>query len=159
MLPSQKWRLLAFALAFVCRVPSLSAVVVEGRWYHGQQVQCVHGGASISERQLGVYSQSRLYEQVFTGTVQSAVEISFTDKRLQIIPDEIFLGDVGGEITATVNQACLPETFPEIKAGDKWLFFLIHKRDLHPEAKPAYMTTDGLMVLFDSPSKPASTPQ
>ncbi len=60
---------------------------------------------------------------MFTGTVQSAIEISFTDRRLKIIPDEILFGDVAREITATVNQACLPENLPEIKAGDKWLFF------------------------------------
>jgi hypothetical protein len=159
MLPSQKWRLVVLVLAFTCRVPSLSAVIVEGRQYRGTQIQCVHGGAWISDTQLGVYSRARLYEQVFTGTVQSAVEISLTDKRLQIIRDEIFLGDVAGEITATVNQACLPENLPEIKAGDKWVFYLRTKEYLHPDANPPYITTDGLMVVFDSPSKPVSQAQ
>jgi hypothetical protein len=143
-------------LALICMGQSLSAVIVEGRQYHGTQIQCVHGGAWISETQLGVYSRARIYEQVFTGTVQSVVEISFTDKRLKIIPDEIFLGDVAGEITATVNQACLPENLPEIKAGDKWLFYFKTKRYLHPDATPPYITSDGLMVVFDSPSKPVS---
>ena len=86
-------------------------------------------------------------------TVRSAVELSFTDRRLQIVPDEVFLGDVAGEITATVNQACLAFTRtlgadpPEIKAGDKWLFFL---RKLYLDAKP-YDVVD-----FDSPAKPVS---
>ena len=157
MLPSRKWRPLVSLLAFGCVVPHLSAVIVEGRLCHGKMVQCVHGGAWISQRNLGGYSRARLYEeQVFTGTVKSAVEISFTDKRLQILPDEIFLGDVAGEITATVNQACLPENLPEIKAGDKWLFFLRTKKYLHPDANPPYITTDGLMVDFESPAKPVS---
>ncbi len=156
VMPSQKWRLLAVVLAFICVVPHLSALFVEGRVYHGTKVQCVHGGAWISETTLGVYSRALLYEQVFTGTVQSVVEISFTDRRLQIIPDEIFLGDVAGKITATVNQACLPENLPEIKAGDKWLFFLRTKKYLHPDANPPYITTDGLMVVFDSPAKPVA---
>jgi hypothetical protein len=90
-------------------------------------------------------------EEVFTGTVQTAVDISFTDKRLQIIPDEIFLGDVASEVTTTVNQACLPETLAEIKAGDKWLFFLRTKEYLHPDANPRYITTDGLRVDVESP--------
>jgi hypothetical protein len=157
MLLSPKWRLLPFISLFLCVVPHLSAIVVEGRMYHGKQVQCVHGGAWISQRNMGAYSRARLYkEQVFTGTVQSAVEISSTDKRLQIIPDEILFGDVAREITATVNQACLPENLPEIKAGDKWLFFLRTKQYLHPAANPPYITTDGLMVDFESPAKPVS---
>jgi hypothetical protein len=47
------------------------------------------------------------YARVFTATVKSATEISDTDKRLELIPDEIFLGSAS-EVTATVNQACLP---------------------------------------------------
>jgi hypothetical protein len=156
MLPSRKWRLLVFILAAVSRVTSVYALVSETHHYRGTEVQCLHGGAWIFETRLGVYRRARLYEQVFTGTVQSVVEISFTDKRLQITPDEIFLGDVAGEITATVNQACLPENLPEIKAGDKWLFYLKTKRYLHPDAKPPVITSDGLMVVFDSPSKPVS---
>jgi len=157
VMPSRKLRVFVFILAFHCVVPYLSAVFVEGRLYHGKQVQCVHGGAWISERNMGAYSRARLYkEQVFTGTVQSAVEISLTDKRLQIIPDEILFGDVAREIIATVNQACLPENLPEIKAGDKWLFFLRTKQYLHPDANPPYITTDGLMVDFESPAKPVS---
>jgi hypothetical protein len=155
VMPSRQWRLLAFVSACLCVAPHLSAIVVEVRMYHGKQVQCVHGGAWISQTNLGPYSRARLYEeQVFTGTVQSAIEISFTDKRLKIIPDEILFGDVAREITATVNQACLPEDLPEIKAGDKWLFFLRTKQYSHPDAP--YITIDGLMVDSESPAKPVS---
>ena|SRR5579859_5531738 len=120
----QKWRLLCVAFAFTCLVPALSAVVVENRWYHGHEVQCVHGGAWISEDQLGVYSRARIYEQVFTGTVQSVTEISETDRRLQIRPVEVLFGHSNGTVTATVNQACITPNDPEIKAGDKWVFYL-----------------------------------
>ena len=157
VMPSRQWRLLVFVSSFLCVAPHLSAIVVEARMYHGKQVQCIHGGAWLSQRNLGAYSRARLYkEQVFTGTVQSAIEISFTDRRLQIIPDEILFGAVAREITATVNQACLPENRPEIKAGDKWLFFLRTKQYLHPDANPPYITTDGLMVDFESPVQPVS---
>ena len=64
------------------------------------------------------------YARVFTGTVRSAIEISDTDKLLEITPDEIFRGDATSEVTATVSQACLPESLPEIQVGDKWLFYL-----------------------------------
>lgn len=159
MLPVGKLRLFTFVLAAVCVVPSLSAIITETREYRGKKVTCLHGGASGAQNTLGVYSRARLYGQVFTGTVQSAVEVTDTDKRLQITPDEIFLGDVPREITALVNQACMAKNLPEIKAGDKWLFYLLAIQHLHPEAKPAYITTEGLMLSFDSPSKPVSQAQ
>jgi hypothetical protein len=126
-MPSRKWRFLVIVLAFACGVPSLSAHVAETHWYHGKKVQCDHGGAWLQVLSLGVYSRARGYERVFTGTIQSATDISDTDKRLQIMPDEIILGDAIGKVTATVNAACLPEDIPEIEAGDKWLFYLSNK--------------------------------
>jgi hypothetical protein len=77
---------------------------------------------------------------VFTGTVQSAVEVGDTDKRLQLVQDEVFLGDSASEVTAIANQACL---HTEIQAGDKWLFYL------YRDAKG-----DQLILPYDSPSKP-----
>jgi hypothetical protein len=159
MLLSRKWRPWLFVLALSVLVPHLSAVIVEGRSYHGKEVQCVHGGAWFAETALGAYSRTQIYDQVFTGTVRSAVEITDTDKHLQIVPDEVFQGDVAGEVTATVNQACMPEGLPEIKAGDKWLFYTRMKKYLHPETNPPYITTDGLVVVFDSPSAPVSEAQ
>jgi hypothetical protein len=40
---------------------------------------------------------------------------------LQLIPDEVFLGDPVSEVTAITNQACL---HTDIEAGQKWLFYL-----------------------------------
>ena len=159
MLPMGKLRLFTFVLAAACVVPSLSAVITETREYHGKKVTCLHGGAWMAQNTLGVYSSARLYEQVFTGTVQSAVEVTDTDKRLHITPDEVFLGVVAGEVTALVNQACMPKNLPEIKSGDKWLFYLLAIQHLHREANPPYITSDGLAVSFDSPSKPVSQAQ
>ena len=156
MLPLGKLRLFTLVLTAACVVPSLSAVITETREYHGKKVTCLHGGASNT---LGVYSRARLYRQVFTGTVQSVVEITDTDKRLQITPDEIFLGDVPRDIAVLVNQACMAKNLPDIKAGDKWLFYLLAIQHLHSEANPPYMTIDGLLVSFDSPSKPVSQAQ
>jgi hypothetical protein len=160
MLPPRPWRLVVFIFALAFNSPPLSAMVVEGRSYRGQHVQCIHGGAWLSELDLGVNTRAQIYEQVFTGAVQSVVEVSFTDRRLTIVPDEVFLGDVTkGEVIASVNQACLPEEFPEIKAGDKWVFYLKTKKYLYPDANPPYISTDRLMVAFDSPAKPVSLAQ
>jgi hypothetical protein len=151
VLPSRKWLMLASLLAFIGTVRHLSALVGEDRMYHGTIVQCLHGGPWIGQRNLGVYTRAHIYKELaFTGTVKSVVEVSFTDRRLQIVPDEVFLGDVSGEITATMNQACLRGSPPDVKAGDKWLFFV---RTLYRDAIP-YAVVD-----FDSPAQPVSLAQ
>jgi hypothetical protein len=150
MLPQRKWRLPAFVLAVTCLVPSLAAEIHETRIYHGKKVQCVHGGfVGLTERSCGTHG----YTRVFTGTVRSAVDLGDTDKRLELIPDEVFLGD-RSELTATLNQACLPEKDPEIKAGDRWLFYVRPKR--YWDGTSPYIRTEGLEVSFDSPSKPVT---
>jgi hypothetical protein len=121
MKPLRKLRFCLFALAVIAVVPSLSAVVVEFREWHGKQIQCMHGGNSLNPIQI---CGTQFYARVFTGTVKSDVDITDTDKLLVLIPDEIFLGGPFSEVTATVNQACLPQNRPEIEVGDKWLFYL-----------------------------------
>jgi len=153
MLPSRKWRLLLLVLAFVWRAPYASAGIQDTRRYQGVMVNCSHSGAWIGELKLGAYSRARGYEQVFAGTVQSVVLITFTNRRLAIIPDEVFVGQVGSEVTATVNQGCLGES-PEIKAGDRWVFYIRPKRDFHPEASSPYTAADRLTVVYDSPGRP-----
>jgi hypothetical protein len=148
MFASRRWRAGLFVLAVACVVPSLSAELVEIRVYHGKQVQCIHSGIySAGGKICGTFG----YARVFTGTVKSAVEISDTDKRLELIPDEVFLGTPAAEVTATVNQACLPR---HVKPGDKWLFYL---------QSPGFSGTDEksqhLVLPYDSPSKPVSSAQ
>jgi hypothetical protein len=146
MLPPRKWRLPAFALAVICFVPFLSAEIRDTRIYHGKKVQCMmrlvsRGSFGPNETPCG----TRGYSRIFTGTVQSAVDVGDTNKRLDLIPDEVFVGDKS-ELTATVNQACLPEKEPEIQAGDRWLFYVLPKQPWD----------EGLNVPFDSPSKPVT---
>lgn len=142
MLPPRKWRPFVLILAVACVVPSLSAVITETREYHGKKVTCLHSGIfSSSGRVCG----TQPYARVFTGTVQSAVEVGDTDKRLQLVQDEVFLGDSASEVKAIANQACL---HAEIQAGDRWLFYL------YPDGKG-----DQLILPYDSPSKPIGPAQ
>jgi hypothetical protein len=147
VMPSLKWRFLVFVLALASGVTFLSAVVVTGRQYHGKEVRCIHGGSWYQVLALGVYSRARGYERVFTGTVQSATDISDTDKRLEITPDEVLRGDAVGEVTATVNEACIPEDLPDIKAGDKWLFYLSHNMMLGEPSKPVSQAEYDICLL------------
>ena len=124
-------------LAISCVVPTLSAVIVEVRQYHGKQVTCAHSGLIGVAKACGTEG----YARVFTGVVRSSVEKGDTDKLLELVPDEVFIGD-SSDVTAITNQACLNS---DIQAGDKWLFFLY--RD------PESVT---LVLGYDSPSKPIS---
>jgi len=141
MLPPRNWRAFLSVLAVLFVVPSLSGVIREFREWHGSQIQCIHGGAWVNApKPCG--TPDYWYERVFTGTVRSVTEISDTDRRLEISPEENFLGDSKGTVTATVNQACLTPNDPEIKAGDRWLFYVRANE-----------------IPFDSPSKPLSEAQ
>jgi hypothetical protein len=86
MLPPRKWRLPIFFLAVTCLVPSLSAEIRQTRVHHGKKAQCIHGGFSMIGG--GRVCGPQGYARVFTGTVQSAVDVGDTDKRLELIPDE-----------------------------------------------------------------------
>src|SRR6266478_2936854 len=135
MSPKRKWRIGFVVLAVACMVPSLSAVIVETREYHGKRVQCVHSGLRGVAKLCGTEG----YARVFTGFVRSSVELGDTDKLLQLVPDEVFVGDSSGA-TVITNQACLGT---DIQAGDKWVFYLY--RDPR---------SDKLILSYDGPSKP-----
>ena len=124
-------------LAVGCLVPSLSAVIVEIREYHGKQVTCIHSGLVGVAKACG----TERYARVFTGVVRSSVEKGDTDKLLELVADEVFVGD-SSDATAITNRACLHTV---IQAGEKWLFYLY--RD--PKS-------DTLVLGYDSPSKPIS---
>jgi hypothetical protein len=141
MLPPRKWRLCIFVLAVTCLIPTLSAVITGMREYHGKTFACIYSGIHSFGMGCGI----ERFARVFTGTVISAVEISDRDKRLKLAPEEVFLGDPASEVTAVTDQACLPT---EIKAGDKWLFYL--NRDLK---------TNELILSYGSPSKPIAEAQ
>lgn len=137
MSAKRKWRVGLAVLTAASLAPSLFAVIVEDREYHGKQVMCVHSGLIGVAKSCGTEG----YARVFTGIVRSSVEKGDTDKLLELVPDEVFVGD-STDATAITNQACLPA---DIQAGDKWLFYLY--RD--PKS-------DALVLSYDGPSEPIS---
>jgi hypothetical protein len=138
----RKWRFVPVVLTVACMVPSISAQIMEAREYHGKQVTCLHSGIYST---AGWVCGTQHHARVFTGTVQSVVEVGDTDKRLELIPDEVFLGDPASEVTAITNQACL---HTDIQAGEKWLFYL--DRD---------GKTNELVLGYDGPSRPIEKAQ
>jgi len=151
MLPTQKWRLVQFVLAVTCLVPILAAETHDVS--HSKKSQCM---GRFSGPSLGFNASScgtEGYTRVFTGTVRSAVDVSDTEKRLELIPYEVFVGD-NSELTASFNSACLSENESEIKAGDKRLFYVRPKRYFDNQTRQ--VITEGLEVARDHPSEPVS---
>jgi hypothetical protein len=143
MSTKRKWRLCLVVVTVACMVPSLGAVIVVVRQYHGKQVTCAYSGLMGVAKGCGTDG----YERVFTGVVKSSVEVGDTDKLLEIVPDEVFIGD-SGAVSAITNQACLST---DIQVGDKWLFYL--QRDTNKEQDSH---NDPLVLSYGGRSKPIS---
>jgi hypothetical protein len=143
-------RNLPFVL-FLAAAASLSAQVStqgSGR----KQVECIYAREFARLVADGVQScGTEAYAYVLVGTVESLVDISETEKRLRIIPEEVFRGSNVGEVTATMPHSCVLGNQPEIHPGDTWLFYL---------TGPMYTRVNGnateVTLLENSPSKPIS---
>jgi len=61
------------------------------------------------------------WARILTGTIKTVANVDDRTTRLQIAPDEIFLGD-NSEATAITTQDCLR---PQLHPGGGWLFYLV----------------------------------
>lgn len=127
-----------FCLLAVALIGTLvSAVIDEEREYHGKRVSCIYSGLIGTARGCSPVDNAR----VFTGTVKSMTEVGDFDKRVEFIPNEVFVGDTS-EVTAVANQGCLDS---DIQVGQEWLVFLSRG------------STNGTLVLsYQSASKPVA---
>src|SRR5260370_4224828 len=120
MLAARICRIVAFAWFIACPISSLSDMIVP-RQYHGKQVICrIKSSIGSLPKEWGVTRYSR----VFKGTVKSATNVEDFEKRVELVPEEVFVGDAT-EATAITNQACLGT---EIQAGQKWLIYLFRSQ-------------------------------
>jgi hypothetical protein len=134
--------LVLLLVGLIYGTPKVSSQIVEDREYRGKKIMCVMSGLRGWGSPCGTDGN---YAYIFVGSVVSATEISDTDKRLQVTPDEMFLGNATNQLTITTSQgACLPEILP----GDRWLFYLWRDDK-----------TKDLLLGYDSPSKPIADAQ
>ncbi|HEX7288541.1 MAG TPA: carboxypeptidase-like regulatory domain-containing protein [Candidatus Angelobacter sp.] len=77
--------------------------------------------------------------------MQSTTEIADEEKRLLLMPEEVFRGEAAIELTVLTSQGdCLPEILP----GDRWLFYL-----------QRVSKTNALLLSYGSPSEPLADAQ
>lgn len=136
----QRWALLVLALCIPSTlIISSASAQFEGHDYHGKQIFCYIRGR---EGSCGIGDG---YEAVFIGTVVSVTETANKERRLQLMPEEVFSGRVTGSLTVTTDQG---ECFGDFQAGDKWLFYL--QRDTK---------TKSLLLKYSSPTRPIADAQ
>jgi hypothetical protein len=140
---SRRWTVPTLLVAgLIYAMPGVSAQIMEDRVYRGKTITYMLSGLQGWGSPCGTDGN---YAYIFVGSVQSATEISETEKRLQVTPEEMFLGDAASRLTITTNQgACLPEILP----GDEWLFYLWRDDK-----------TKELMLGYGSPSQPIADAQ
>jgi hypothetical protein len=129
---------LALCIPSTLIIPSASAQF-EGHDYHGRQIFCYIRGR---EGSCGIGDG---YEAVFIGTVVSVTETANSEKRLQLMPEEVFSGTVAGSLTVTTDQG---ECFGDFQVGEKWLFYLQRA----PKTKL-------LLLKYASPTRPIADAQ
>lgn len=111
----------------------------EGHDYHGKQIFCYIRGRE------GSCGPGYGYDAVFTGTVVSVTEATGKERRLELMPEEVFSGRVTSLLTVATKQG---ECFGDFQAGDKWLFYL--RRDTN---------TKSLLLDYASPTRPTADAQ
>jgi hypothetical protein len=136
----ERGALLVFALCIPSTlIISSASAQFEGHDYHGKQIFCYMRGR---EGSCGVGDG---YEDVFIGTVVSVAETANSEKRLRLMPEEVFAGTVAGSLTVTTEQG---GCFGDFQSGDKWLFYL--QRD---------SKTKSLLLKYNSPTRPIADAQ
>jgi hypothetical protein len=129
----------AFALLlFSLSTPASGQTTTHSPKYYHKWLDCtVGGGLRGFSSSCGIMNN---YAYIFVGSIISATQISDIEKRLQLQPHEMFLGNAPDELTVITSRA---DCLQEIKPGDEWLFYLSSDR-----------TTKQLVLEYGSPSGP-----
>ena len=110
------------ALTLLMLVLSLSAPgmaqIIGSKQVNGKTVWCAHSGLSSDLRDCGA---PEWYAYVFIGSISTIAPAANDEKKIQIVPEEIFKGEPPSPLAVLTSQAgCLPG----LNVGDRWLFFL-----------------------------------
>jgi Carboxypeptidase regulatory-like domain len=133
---------LILSFSAVLGIAHASGQIIELREYHGKTISCVVSGLRGWGTPCGIDGG---YTYVFVGSVLSVNEISSSEKRLQLLPEEVFLGAPASQLTAVTSQG---DCLPDIAMGDHWLFYLRRDEKSHE-----------LRLDYGSPSKPVQDAQ
>jgi len=123
MASSFRWAAAVLTLV-PCARSAAAGQIREFREVDGKSFQCLHSGLSSDLNDCGF--RSDWYAYVFVGSISAILPSDKDEKKLQIMPEEIFHGKPPSPLTVLTSQgACLPK----LGVGDRWLFFLRKEAD------------------------------
>jgi hypothetical protein len=118
----QLHRALAVLTLLLSCAGSASAQIIIEQENGDKMVLCSFDSVSSSLKDCGL--QSDWYTYTFVGSISAITPIANNEKRIQIVPEEVFYGEPPNPLTVRTSQAaCLPK----LAVGDHWLFRLRKK--------------------------------
>lgn len=118
MASSVRW-VAAVVIVGLCCCSDAKAQIIMLKQDGDKTIQCMHTGLSSDLKDCG--TQSDWYPYVFVGTISAVTPTKDGEKELDITPDEVFKGEPTNPLIVLTSQGTC---FPEIKVGDRWLFYL-----------------------------------
>lgn len=113
----RRYGILAVLILIFYRPVGATAQIIEERRVGDRTVTCMHTG--LSNFDCGV--RSDWYAYTFVGSISAITSIENDEKKIQIVPEEVFHGNPPSPLTVFTSEAvCLPS----LAVGDRWLFFL-----------------------------------
>jgi hypothetical protein len=106
------------ALVFLCQEKAVAQVITV-ETVGGKTVACMHTGLTSTVKDCGV--RANWYNYVFVGLISKITPLDNDEKEIQIVPEEVFSGEPTTSMNVVTSQAACMH---ELKAGDKWLFYL-----------------------------------
>jgi len=79
----------------------------------------MHTGLRSTVKDCGIHAN--WYNYVFVGLISKVTPLDNDEKEIQIAPEEVFWGESTTSVNVVTSQA---NCMHELKAGDKWLFYL-----------------------------------
>jgi len=113
----KRYRILAVLTVIFCHLGGAAAQIIVQRRVGDKAVTCEHSG--LSNYDCGV--RADWYAYTFIGSISAIRPTENDEKKIQIVPEEVFHGSPPSHLTVLTSQvACLPS----LAVGDRWLFFL-----------------------------------
>jgi hypothetical protein len=110
--------LAALALVLFWRVVGEAQIIILKK-VGDREVACRHSGLTSSFKDCGV--RDNWYAYVFVGQISAVTPVENYEKEIQVVPEDIFLGEPATPLKVKTSQA---DCMPEFKVGDRWLFYL-----------------------------------
>src|SRR5690349_4035663 len=106
------------ALVVLCQGRAAAQIISIER-VGSKTVACMHTGLTSTLKDCGV--RADWYNYVFVGLISEVTPFENDEKEIQIVPEEVFWGEPTTSLKVVTSQAACMR---ELKAGDKWLFYL-----------------------------------